>query len=37
MVPHISGKRLGGIFGAIIFALLCSLALFKLMPGHLPG
>src|SRR5919201_3553352 len=36
MVPHISGKKTWeGFFGAIIFALLCSLALFKLMPGHL--
>jgi len=36
MVPHISGKKTWeGFFGAIIFALLCSLTLFKLMPGHL--
>src|SRR5439155_905085 len=36
MVPHISGKKTWeGFFGAIVFALLCSLALFKLMPGHL--
>lgn len=36
MVPHISAKKTWeGFFGAIIFALLCSLALFKLMPGHL--
>src|SRR5256712_8047949 len=35
-VPHISGKKTWeGFFGAIVFALLCSLALFKLMPGHL--
>src|SRR6058998_2921177 len=33
MVPHISGKKTWeGFFGAIVFALLCSLALFKLMP-----
>jgi len=36
MVPHISAKKTWeGFFGALIFALLCSLALFKLMPGHL--
>src|SRR2546427_9124041 len=36
MVPHISGKKTWeGFFGAIVFALLCSLALFKLMPSHL--
>src|SRR6266540_5917131 len=36
MVPHISAKKTWeGIFGAIVFALLCSLALYKLMPGHL--
>jgi phosphatidate cytidylyltransferase len=36
MVPHISGKKTWeGFFGAIFFALLCSLGLFKLMPGHL--
>jgi phosphatidate cytidylyltransferase len=36
MVPHISAKKTWeGFFGAIVFALLCSLALFKLMPGHL--
>jgi phosphatidate cytidylyltransferase len=36
MVPHISGKKTWeGFFGAIVFALLCSLTLFKLMPGHL--
>jgi len=38
MVPHISGKKTWeGFCGAIGFALLCSLALFKLMPGHLPA
>src|SRR3984893_19052791 len=38
MVPHISGKKTReGFFGAIVFALLCSLPLFKLMPGHLPA
>jgi len=38
MVPHISAKKTWeGFFGAIVFALLCSLALFKLMPGHLPA
>src|SRR5437588_10586981 len=36
MVPHISAKKTWeGFFGAIVFALLCSLGLFKLMPGHL--
>ena len=36
MVPHISAKKTWeGFFGAILFALLCSLGLFKLMPGHL--
>jgi phosphatidate cytidylyltransferase len=36
MVPHISAKKTWeGFFGALSFALLCSLALFKLMPGHL--
>src|ERR1041385_5370036 len=36
MVPHISGKKTWeGFFGAIVFALLCSLILYKLMPGHL--
>ncbi|PYK52655.1 MAG: hypothetical protein DME48_14630 [Verrucomicrobia bacterium] len=28
-------KTWEGFFGAIVFALLCSLGLFKLMPGHL--
>src|SRR6267143_298658 len=36
MVPHISAKKTWeGFFGAIAFALLCSLALYKIMPGHL--
>ncbi len=36
MTPHISAKKTWeGFFGALVFALLCSLALFKLMPGHL--
>src|ERR1700738_1461851 len=36
MVPQISAKKTwGGFFGALAFALLCSLGLFKLMPGHL--
>jgi phosphatidate cytidylyltransferase len=36
MIPHISAKKTWeGFFGAIVFALLCSLALFKLMPGRL--
>jgi phosphatidate cytidylyltransferase len=36
MVSHISAKKTWeGFFGAIAFALLCSLALYKLMPGHL--
>jgi phosphatidate cytidylyltransferase len=38
MVPHISRKKTWeGFFGAIMFALLCSLTIFKLMPGHLPA
>src|SRR5438309_8736102 len=38
IVPHISGKKTWeGFLGAIVFALLCSLGLFKLMPGHLPA
>src|SRR5881392_2894804 len=38
MVPQISAKKTWeGFFGAIVFALMCSLALFKLMPGHLPA
>ena len=36
MVPHISAKKTWeGFFGAIALALLCSLGLYKLMPGHL--
>jgi phosphatidate cytidylyltransferase len=36
MSPHISAKKTWeGFFGALGFALLCSLMLFKLMPGHL--
>ena len=36
LVPHISPKKTWeGFFGAIVFALLCSLGLYKLMPGHL--
>ena len=36
MVPQISAKKTWeGFFGALGFALLCSLVLFKLMPGHL--
>ena len=36
MVPHISAKKTWeGFFGALGFALVCSLGLFKLMPGHL--
>src|SRR5207245_5562959 len=36
MVPHISAKKTWeGFFGAFGFALFCSLALYKLMPGHL--
>src|SRR5438132_747336 len=38
MIPHISAKKTWeGFFGALGFALLCSLALYKLMPGHLPA
>ena len=36
MSPHISAKKTWeGFFGALAFALLCSLGLFRLMPGHL--
>jgi len=36
MSPHISAKKTWeGFFGALAFALFCSLVLFKLMPGHL--
>lgn len=36
MTPHISAKKTWeGFFGALVFALLCSLMLFKVMPGHL--
>jgi len=36
MTPHISAKKTWeGFFGALVLALLCSLVLFKLMPGHL--
>ncbi|HLW36633.1 MAG TPA: CDP-archaeol synthase [Chthoniobacterales bacterium] len=36
MSPHISAKKTWeGFFGALVFALMCSLALFKLMPVHL--
>jgi len=36
MIPHISAKKTWeGFFGALALALFCSLALFKLMPGHL--
>jgi phosphatidate cytidylyltransferase len=36
MTPHISAKKTWeGFFGALGFALFCSLMLFKLMPGHL--
>src|SRR6266480_4384714 len=36
MSPHISAKKTWeGFFGALALALLCSLALFTLMPGHL--
>jgi phosphatidate cytidylyltransferase len=36
MSPHISAKKTWeGFFGALGFALLCSLGLFKLMPDHL--
>src|ERR1044071_1719866 len=36
MSPHISAKKTWeGFFGALGFALLCSLGLFKLMPSHL--
>src|SRR5438067_3937467 len=36
MTPHISAKKTWeGFFGALIFALFCSLLLFKVMPAHL--
>jgi phosphatidate cytidylyltransferase len=36
MSPQISAKKTWeGFFGALALALLCSLGLFKLMPGHL--
>src|SRR6266446_7846557 len=36
MIPHISAKKTWeGFFGALAFALLASLMLFKVMPGHL--
>src|SRR5207249_10535096 len=36
LIPHISPKKTWeGFFGALGFSLLASLALFKLMPGHL--
>ncbi|MFN2541075.1 MAG: phosphatidate cytidylyltransferase [Chthoniobacterales bacterium] len=36
MTPHISARKTWeGFFGALGLALLCSLLLFKLMPGHL--
>lgn len=36
MSPHISAKKTWeGFFGALVFALLCSLGLFKLMPEQL--
>ncbi len=36
MIPHISARKTWeGFFGALAFALLASLMLFKLMPGHL--
>jgi phosphatidate cytidylyltransferase len=36
MAPQISAKKTWeGFFGALAFALFCSLALFKVMPGHL--
>jgi phosphatidate cytidylyltransferase len=36
MAPQISAKKTWeGFFGALAFALLCSLGLFKLMPSHL--
>lgn len=36
LIPHISPKKTWeGFFGAMVFSVLASLALFKLMPGHL--
>lgn len=36
LIPHISPKKTWeGFFGALAFSLFASLALFKLMPGHL--
>jgi phosphatidate cytidylyltransferase len=37
LIPHISpNKTWEGFFGALAFSLFASLALFKIMPGHLP-
>jgi phosphatidate cytidylyltransferase len=37
LIPHISPKKTWeGFFGALAFSLFASLALFRLMPGHLP-
>jgi len=36
LIPHISPKKTWeGFFGALAFALFASLALFRIMPGHL--
>jgi phosphatidate cytidylyltransferase len=36
LIPHISPKKTWeGFFGALAFSLLASLALFRIMPGHL--
>jgi phosphatidate cytidylyltransferase len=36
LIPHISPKKTWeGFFGALVFSLFASLALFRLMPGHL--
>jgi phosphatidate cytidylyltransferase len=38
MIPHISPKKTWeGFFGALVFSLLASIGLWKLMPLHLPG
>jgi phosphatidate cytidylyltransferase len=36
LIPHISPKKTWeGFFGALVFSLFASLALFRIMPGHL--
>ena len=38
MIPHISPKKTWeGFFGALVFSLLASVGMWKLMPLHLPA